>query len=330
MRLPRERQFDPANPPWLHCISRCVRRAFLCGDDFEHRRAWIERRLKLLSQCCAVEVGAYAIMANHLHVVLRPRPEQTTTWTPQRIATAWLAMRENQAPEQVTADPQAGKRVAILSEDPDFIARWRDRLGSLSWFMKAVKEPLSRMANREDGCSGTFWEGRFRSIPLLDTAAVVTCMAYVDLNPIRAQIAATPEDSLHTSVRTRIRARQGGADASWLAPVEQMTAHHEGDAGMAVDDYLRLVDACGRCQRADKAGAIPQDLADILARLDGQLQPSQWLRTVLLPHGLRGSALGALPRLAEEAKRRGLNWLQARCGLFPRRPAAPAPTAGGG
>ncbi len=70
--------------------------------------------------------------------------------------------------------------------------------------MKALMEPQSRMANREDDCTGAFWEGQFTSVPLLDQAAIVACLAYVDLNPIRAKLADRPETSEHSPVKTRI------------------------------------------------------------------------------------------------------------------------------
>jgi hypothetical protein len=335
MRQPRERQFDPAAPPWLHCISRCVRRAFLCGEGFEHRKQWIEQRLALLARHCAVQVGAYAIMSNHLHLVLRPRPQAAERLSDGQVLHAWWALREN---EDLDADPVRAADPAVRAvldgraKEAGFIERWRARLGSVSWFMKAVKEPLSRLANREDDCTGAFWEGRFRSVPLLDTAAIATCMVYVDLNPIRAQLAETPETSEFTSVKARIEARaaasaqagtanpqantQAVAQHPWLTPVAEMTSSQDGDPGLSLDAYLKLVDGVGRCCRGDKRGAIPADLMAIIQRLDADIVPADWVHSMLTPRSLGGSALGKLANLANEAQRRGMRWLQKRCRLF--------------
>jgi REP element-mobilizing transposase RayT len=84
------------------------------------------------------------------------------------------------------------------------VETYRSRLMDISWFMRLLNESVARQANQEDNCTGRFWEGRFKSQALLDEAALAACMAYVDLNPVRANIAQTPECSDYTSVKQRV------------------------------------------------------------------------------------------------------------------------------
>jgi len=266
MTLPRSAQVDPTATPYYHCVSRCVRRAFLCGKDivtgynFEHRRAWLEQRLQTLAGIFAIDLCAYAVMSNHYHVVLHLNTETLGTWDEKEIITRW--QRLHRLPEGLaTMDRALRSRL---------VAMWRERLGSLSWFMKCVNEPLARLANREDGCRGRFWEGRFRSQALLDEAAVIKAMAYVDLNPVRAGMAATPEDSSHTSVQARIEKR----DES-LAPMAKWS-EKQFSIPMALPDYLDLVDYTGRALRQGKRGRIDPALRPILDRIARESSAS-WL-----------------------------------------------------
>jgi hypothetical protein len=202
------------------------------------------------------------------------------------------------------------------------VAVRRQRLADLGWLMKSLKEDISRRANREDGCSGAFWEGRFTSVPLLDNAALIACMAYVDLNPVRAGITPTPEASTYTGAQTRIAARHGGKFVHWLAPLACCTvAQPEGtvvpevEAPFSEDEYLTLLDATGRSLAKGKKGRIDPALPSLLARLD--LEVEAWIATMV---GWRmlwgGSAIGTAASRSREATRRGLEWIRNRSPLF--------------
>jgi hypothetical protein len=163
------------------------------------------------------------------------------------------------------------------------IDTWRERLCSISWFMRVLNEGIARASNKEDDCTGRFWEGRFKCQALLDEKALIACAAYVDLNPIRAKMAATPEASAHTSIKQRIDKAQAATQPNH---VHQQVKHLLPFAGnprldmpkglpFRLTDYLDLVDWTGRQIRADKRGAISTALPPILERL--QIEPAQWL-----------------------------------------------------
>jgi hypothetical protein len=347
MPLARKRILDPAAlSPWVHCTSRCVRRAFLCGGRFDHRRSWVEDRLRALAALFAVEVAGYAVMSNHLHVIVRMQRDTPHAWNAQEVARRWFAIYPAAYFADGTPKPASDALVAAKSADAHWVGERRKRLADLGWFMKALKEHIAKRANREDDCTGAFWEGRFHSVPLLDQAALIACLAYIDLNPIRAKVTDRPERSTHTSGYRRIRARNRHRAAEKIkrrepkraaallakAGLAANAAHPEdglwltslagcqvgeplANTTFTVDDYLTLLDATGRVLKAGKRGAIPPELAPILARLD--LSVDAWLATML---GWRmfafTSALGHAATRTAEATRRGVRWIRNRCPLF--------------
>ena len=235
-RIPRKYVVEETEVGVYHCINRCVRRAFLCGDDpvsgqnFDHRRQWIRDRLEFLAGWFGVDVLGFAVMSNHLHVVLRNRPDVATQWSDEEVARRWwMIFPQRREKDGAPAEPVESD-LGMVVNDPERLAEVRRRLSNIGWFMRCLAEPIARRANKEDDCTGRFFEGRYKCQPLLDEAAVAACMAYVDLNPVRAGVAQTPENSRFTSVFERVAVRRqedstGEAEAfsveeGWLSPVE--------------------------------------------------------------------------------------------------------------
>lgn len=117
---------------------------------------------------------------------------------------------------------------------------------------------------------------RFKSQALLDEQALAACMAYVDLNPIRAKMAETPEESAHTSARlritkaktTRVKSNTPCQPQSLMPFVGNPSDNMPHGLPFDLKDYLELLDWTGRCMREDKRGAINQELPPILKRLN--------------------------------------------------------------
>ena len=284
--------------PYYHVVSRCVRRAFLCGTDkhsgksYEHRRSWIEGRVRVLSSVFSIELCAYAIMSNHYHLVVKLNAEEAGTWSDDVVLERWTALFHGPL---LVQQYRAGKPLieAEAATLRKLVAVYRQRLGSLSWFMKCLNEPIARQANREDGCTGHFWEARFHSQALKTEKALIAAMAYVDLNPIRAKIAETPETSEYTSIKARIdgqhqaatltKAIAGMIDKGELYHFETTLrsllqfAERATETAVAIDhssalpmywtDYLKLVDVTGRQIVSGKRGRIDPSLRPILQRL---------------------------------------------------------------
>ena len=221
-------------------------------------------------------------MSNHYHLVLHVNAEQAGEWARDEIIRRLHQLFSGNLLSQRYERGEILSKVELTQLDKD-IQIWRQRLMDISWFMRVLNESIARQANTEDNCTGRFWEGRFKSQALLDDAAILACMAYVDLNPIRAKLAKTPERSDYTSIKTRIeKAKQASIPAH---PKQQPATlfplvgypRKEIPEGIPfrLDDYIELVDWTGRVLREDKRGAIPDTLPPILERL--HLEGEQWL-----------------------------------------------------
>ena len=281
MPMPRNQQICVEDTPYYHCVSRCVRRAYLCGEDsatgrsYEHRRGWIESRLLFLAGVFSIDVCAYAVMSNHIHVVLHINAEKAHAWTVREVLRRWHKIHKGTYFTQQYLAGEALPKGAM--EFVEATARaYRKRLMDLSWFMRELNEPIARRANIEDQCTGHFWEGRFKSQALLDEAALIACMAYVDLNPLRVNISDTPEESKFTSIKRRVDAARSNSQPKALFPfVGNPRKDMPCGLPFKLMDYLELVDMTGRIVRKDNQGAIDVSLLSILQRLN--ILSESWL-----------------------------------------------------
>lgn len=309
MTTARANLVPPGSDGSYHCVQRCVRRAFLCGVDrytgqsFEHRKAWVEERLHRLGECFAIAIHAYAIMSNHLHVVVQIDPTAASAWSDDEVAARWLGLFP-------PADPEANavefKRKCLLA-DPARLGVFRQRLGDLSWFMRCLAEPIARRANREDGCKGRFWEGRYKCQLLCDERALLAAMAYVDLNPVRAGLTERLDASTHTSVHQRIAASHATPEslAQSLRPVIGTLPFA---LSLSTADYLQILDWTGRVLAPGKRGIIAEQAPALLSTFDGT--PDRWAMRVRGYGSGWARAAGSVQDLTAWAERLGQRWLK--------------------
>ena len=301
MTVARRKLIHLDSTPYYHCMARCVRRAFLCGDDefsgknFDHRKQWIVDKITELSRVFAIDVCAYAIMSNHYHVVLRVDQDSAKQWSAYDVIKRWTQLYKGNLLVDRYRNGESQSRAERDAVDT-VIQTWRERLMDISWYMRCLNETIARAANEEDHCKGRFWEGRFKSQALLDETALLTCMMYVDLNPIRAGIHKTPETSDYTSIQARIRAvshtkpaaktiskPQKAKSQSAKLKLLPFTGHaRQSQPARGIPfpfkDYLTLIDWTGRAIRNDKKSAIPSHIAPSLQRL--QINEKAWITNV--------------------------------------------------
>ncbi len=283
MPTPRKQLVSLADTPWYHIVSRCVRRSWLCGVDpyngidYSHRREWVLSRLEKLVDTYAIEVASYAVMSNHTHLVVHVDQDRSKAWSDEEVVERWHKIYHG----SFNSHRFAKKEILPSAERTllqDSINEWRERLSSISWFMAALNEDIARKANIEDEVTGKYWEARFKSQALLDEQAVLACMVYVDLNPVRALMADTPEESDYTSIQQRIEAaKKGEGNIPEKLMRFQGAAKQDQADGIpcALKDYIELVDATGRAVREDKRGAISARQSPILQRL--KIDTETWL-----------------------------------------------------
>ena len=247
MPKPRCQQIDLCSTPFYHCVSRCVRRDFLCGQDhqtsqcFEHRRSWVEDRLLVLGNIFSIDVAAFSVMSNHVHVILYIDENTAKNWTVEEVLSHWHQLFSGTLFTQqfMNGDSLSKEIINYVIETAEI---YRKRLMSISWFMRALNEPIARQANQEDNCTGRFWEGRYKVQALLDEAALAACMAYVDLNPVRANMSKVPETSAHTSILLRtISAKEGKQPAELLPFVGNPKRVMPKGLPFVLEDYLNLL-----------------------------------------------------------------------------------------
>jgi REP element-mobilizing transposase RayT len=214
-------------------------------------------------------------MSDHTHVVLCVVNDLAESWSMKEVIRRWHQLYKRTVLSQKHQKGGTLSKGEMISLE-ETVTIYRQRLYDISWLMRNLNEYIAREANKEDGCTGRFWEGRFKSQALLDENAVLACMAYVDLNPIRAKMDTTPETSKHTSIRNRIQALiKGEQPKNLMRFVGNPRQDMPKGIAYSLIDYCELVDCTGRCIREDKAGYIDQHHSPILERLN--INVEQWL-----------------------------------------------------
>lgn len=281
MAIKRSQLIDSENAGYYHLVTRCVRRTFLCGIDeetgrnFEHRRKWIEDRIIELANIFSIEVYSYAVMHNHYHLVIYSDPLAPQKWNDAQVAERWLRLFPGKLSNPKFKLQRELRLQAIIS-DKDLLAKYRNRLGSISWLMRCINEPLAKQSNQEDFVKGHFWESRFTSQALLDESAAITCMAYVDLNPIRAGITDKLETSDFTSIQKRVERLD---DIKLNQSIEALAGQvKERTMTIPLKDYIELVEWTGKHNAHPGKAQIPRHLLPVFQRLN--INQDNWLTQV--------------------------------------------------
>jgi REP element-mobilizing transposase RayT len=162
MTLPKKNLVSVEDTPYYHLISRCVRRTYLCGVDHITGKRY-EHRPRMLPSLFDIDLCSYAVMSNHIHIVAKLCPKQSEHWTTDEILQRWTSLFKGPLLVQWSL-----KGESLISAEHNMVSEiadvYRKRLSSLSWFMTCLNEPIARAANKEDKCTGHFWDRFFAPV----------------------------------------------------------------------------------------------------------------------------------------------------------------------
>ena len=332
----RSRIYQPGQKGVFHCWNRCVRRARLLGKDpltnkdYSHRRKWWTNRLEQLCGLFAIDVQFRAELSNHFHLMLRTWPRIPKRWGREEVARRWLTITRLAKSRNDSLPAPTQEQIEALAKDKKEIKRIQRRLSNISWFVGTLCENIARRANREDECTGKFFEDRFKCRECTDVNAILVCAMYIDLNQIRAGEARSLETSRNTSIYQRIQAegqRRNAKDRvdGWLGELtlqpeslrdealaqSSRTGRRASDLGILpikLEDYRRLLEWTARQLRAGTRSTIPQDLDAILELIS--IQGDAWLDTVENLQATFGHVIGPADQMSEAASRMGVRCLK--------------------
>ena len=233
-------------------------------------------------------------MSNHFHLILRSRPDVVKTWDDTEIARRWLMLCPIRKKDDKSPEEPNEFELNSIRNDPDKLGEIRLRLSNVSWWMRLLCQNIGMRANQEDREVGKFFQARYRAVRILDEESLLACATYVDLNPIRAAMAETLEDSNFTSIQRRIQTLVANSEISssvngpaialdsFVSPLtideqkdpigpcaseSKTRCSEKGFLSISNLDYIELLDATARIVRADKLGSTPSDTPPIFERL---------------------------------------------------------------
>ncbi|MEE9403569.1 MAG: hypothetical protein V3V20_01635 [Algisphaera sp.] len=207
-RMNRRNLIDLSECTCYHVISRCTRQLHLLGTDSAsraERKGLLLQQLERLASFTAVGIAGWSVMDNHLHLLLKVDTDAARSWSDREVARRWLKLHPARDGYRNRIEVEEG-HVDVLVDTPDatFIPELRERLTSISHFMKELKQEMTQQINKLEDTIGSLWAGRFKSKRVTSESQLLTTLAYIDLNPFAAGVCKKPEAGEHTSLAARL------------------------------------------------------------------------------------------------------------------------------
>ncbi len=257
-------------------------------------REWMSTRIAAWLDVLAVELLGYALMGNHLHLVVRTRPDFAKSLTLAELRRRWVAL-------STVSDGQPGLPSAMPvghQLDAEGVAHARAVLSHPGTMLRAVKEGFARRLNRQQGAAGHVWESRYHDVAVVDAGGVLACLIYVDLNPMRAGLVDDPTDSHFCSARHRRTVDSTAPDAALGVRLCRLTGHPlldatgeaQGSWSWSSDDVAELTHVTAQLIRGKKI-EFPIWAEDLMPRLG--IARAKWCERMAVGGTIAGNVLGS-------------------------------------
>jgi REP element-mobilizing transposase RayT len=192
----RRRLKAPASHPvaYYHCVSRVVNRDFVLGGAEKDK---LVEYMRTYERLYGLRVLAYCMMSNHFHILVEVPQRPPAADLPDDVAL--VAKVRSCLGDKVAGELEWELRhlrgIGAADGAEALRERWFARMWDISSFMKVLKQRFSQWFNGRHARRGTLWEDRYRSVLVEGAGHALRAMAaYIDLNPVRAQLCDDPKD----------------------------------------------------------------------------------------------------------------------------------------
>ena len=274
----RKRHWVHPDSGSYHLISRTVGQAFLLSSL---EKDYFVKLMFKLAKGFYIDIHAFAVMSNHFHILATGLYETALQADRKTLLTRYKSMYGR------TADPPEGSyrnNGELIPDEDGGIERLRNRLGSVSDFIKELKQGFSRWYNRRHKRKGYLWSDRYQSVIIEKGDPELICSAYIDLNAVRAGIVQRPEDYRWCSIGMMVRNPRKAmalfkpvklAEGKW-----NLSDHvANGDTQSRMERVIKPIDMClyrgflytSGCRKCSGKGSIPESVYSEAMRLNGRL-----------------------------------------------------------
>jgi len=269
----RRNEIDLTPTCVYHVVSRCVRQLRLLAgkeDGQEEAKTLCLGMLASLVEATAVELAGFAVMDNHVHLLLHVDAEKAAKWSAKEVTQRWVKLHPARDGKYRPIETPEGY-LESLEADSDWVEATRAKLASIPQFMKEFKQVVAQVVNKKVGQTGAFWQGRYKIKAVLDEAQLVTTLCYIDLNPFAAGVGDKPEEAGVTSVKQRLKSSSFLAGHNQKSEKKQSARQNRQAAepklvsmpvkraqskglfgGLTLERYRRVLDSAARLMRPGK------------------------------------------------------------------------------